>query len=246
MRKCVAFSFVNPVNGNVPDMFKDTFQNLFQKDTVSQPDSTVCTVLSFASIPFMPVMDSIDWSDLTHVHKGKEYVEDASCTEDVSFLMKTYQIMYPQTDILKENIPHVYMKFKSIAIGDEKFGSIKQSRSSRSCNVTAIWASEGGKIDVTNSLTHRPGQVQFYFEHCLSINGVSTPHIFGNVRWYKKSSYHGISSSLTLWKAYEFETGGECSFIPVQRLCGRIAQGFERKGHSTYFVACPLPRMLCG
>ena len=100
--------------------------------------------------------------------------------------------MYPQTAIATL---HAFTR-NSIAIGDEKFGSIKESRSSRFSNVTAIWTSEGGKIDVGSSLTPNPGQVLFYFEHCLSINGVNTPHIYANSLSHLMQTYGGTRNHL--------------------------------------------------
>ena len=247
MRKFVTLQCVNPINGKVPSLHRSDFQLLFDDPNASETGIVypLSEIIVQASIPFTREVENIDWSNTSHIDCAKEHKEGAFDSDDLDLLLRAYRIMYPQTTILKSNLAFIFKQFRTISMMGEKFGSIKESRASRSARIMAIWAGDAGIIDLS-AIAPRPGEVLHYFEHRICIDGVSTTHLFANVRWYRKSPYNSNIQSISYWKVHDFETGGESSFIPVQRICGRVAAGFIEKGHHKCFVPCPLPRKLCG
>lgn len=246
MRKFVTFSFVNPLNGNVPIHYKDEFQHIFGC-SMAKNDFTISVlpnIINLFSIPITASTQNVKWDELSHINHPSEFTESAFDKDDLLLLLKVYKVMYPETMIMKEHLSFIYKQFKVISIGEERFGSMKESRSLRSARIMASWTGERGNIDLASK--PRPGEVKFYFEHSVHINGNSTVHLFANVKWYGQYPSSTGITSLNLWKADDYECGGESAFIPVQRIYCRVAAGFLQKGSTKCLIPCPLPRKLCG
>lgn len=73
----------------------------------------------------------------------------------------------------------------------------------------------------------RPGQIQFFFKHCLQFNGNSkTDHYFAFVRWFKLPTSNQILDQFTTddtscWGS-DFEDVSEDCILPVHKLYSGI------------------------
>lgn len=81
------------------------------------------------------------------------------------------------------------------------------------------------KDSTTQAVSSYPGQIQFFFIHYLTRNGVREKHTFCLVHWFKNLGSHGQSfekASLEFWLEEE-ESYSEFSILPAHRIYSHVA-----------------------
>jgi len=134
-----------------------------------------------------------------------------------------------------------------LKIGNEIFGSKVTSRHENNAVILAKWnAFRDGTSDIY------PGEVQYYFEHTLTLPKGPKTHLLAYVKWYKNAPSSSIRfkhkfmepevSNTELWKAEYYEESQD-SIIAVQRIYGRAVKMDYRVGNKNNYVSIiPLNR----
>ena len=105
----------------------------------------------------------------------------------------------------------LYKKYKSLAVGGERFASTPGSRLCPYAPIIASWCDNNG---VANPGMMRPGIV-----HSVEIKGEQNIDAFAVVDWCKSSEQDlGYGNPPSVWFAKEFEYAGAAVFLPVQRI----------------------------
>ncbi|CAG8803964.1 28681_t:CDS:2, partial [Dentiscutata erythropus] len=116
-------------------------------------------------------------------------------------------------------------QYARLQIGNEIFGSKITGRHENNVIILAKWKAYR---DRTSDIY--PGEVQFYFEHTLTLPRGPKTHLLAYVKWYKNASSSSIRfkhkfmgpevSNTELWKKEYYEEGQD-SIIAVHRIYGR-------------------------
>jgi hypothetical protein len=134
-----------------------------------------------------------------------------------------------------------------LIIGNETFGSMIAGRHENNAVILAKWkAFRDGTSDIY------PGEVQYYFEHTLTLPKGPRTHLLAYVKWYKNATSSSIrfkhkfmgpeKSNTELWKTEYFEEGQD-SIIAVHRIYGRAIKINYRVGKNNNHVSIiPLNR----
>ena len=136
-----------------------------------------------------------------------------------------------------------------LMIGNEIFGSMIAGRHENNAIILAKWkAYRDGSSDIY------PGEVQYYFEHTLTLPKGPKTHLLAYVKWYKnapsssirfKHKFMGLEVSNTeLWNGEYYEKGQD-SIIAVHRIYGRAIKINYRVGNknkNNYVSIIPLNR----
>ena len=171
-------------------------------------------------------------------------------TEEVKqILCEWYATLYKR----KKKDVKVYMdvtmnQYARLSIGNEIFGSKIAGRHENNAIILAKWkAYRDGTSDIY------PGEVQYYFEHTLTLPNGPKTHLLAYVKWYKNAASSSIrfkhkfmtpeKSNTELWKAEYYEEGQD-SIIAVHRIYGRAIKFDYRVGKSknNYVSIVPLNR----
>ena len=134
-----------------------------------------------------------------------------------------------------------------LIIGNEIFGSMIAGRHENNAIILAKW-----KAYRDRSSDIYPGEVQYYFEHTLTLPKEPKTHLLAYVKWYKNAPSSNIrfkhkfmepeKSNTELWKA-EYCEEGQDSIITVHRIYGRAIKINYRVGKSDNYVSIiPLNR----
>ena len=136
-----------------------------------------------------------------------------------------------------------------LMIGNKIFGSKIAGRYENNAIILAKWeAFRDGTSDIY------PGEVQYYFEHTLTLSEGPKTHLLAYVKWYKNASSSSIrfkhkfmepeKSNTELWKKEYYEEGKD-SIIAVQRIYGQAIKIDYRVGNkdkNNYVSIIPLNR----
>ena len=199
-------------------------------------------VLSLYLTSSAKTVESEIWSTVEYITLPSEFVPDVLDDDDLCALLDVYAIMYPELPRLEDHkCPRLIKRYKSLRVGQEKFGSRADSHSNRSARILARWLTSDGGVSLSEDVL-RPGLVANYISHSILLNGTLTVHLFAIVRWHKKA--HSTSNLRELWLDTQFESGGASAFLPVQRIHSRLAAGYVKTSVNRYFEVCPLPRMI--
>ena len=103
-----------------------------------------------------------------------------------------------------------------------------QSPNSRLSYIQARWCGDEGNIDSSGD-SCRPGQIMYFLHMFVPVKESQEclPLVFAYIRWYQKHDGRDIyeSPSVSVWAKNVFEPDGPASFIPIQRIKGRIITG---------------------
>jgi hypothetical protein len=136
-----------------------------------------------------------------------------------------------------------------LIIGNEIFGSKIAGRYENNAVILAKWeAFRDGTSDIY------PGEVQYYFEHTLTLPNGPRTHLLAYVKWYNDVSSSSIRfkhkfmtpevSNTELWREEYYEEGID-SIIAVHRIYGRAIKIDYRVGNKNkknYVSIIPLNR----
>ena len=137
-----------------------------------------------------------------------------------------------------------------LQIGNEIFGSKVAGRHENNAVILAKWkAFRDGTSDIY------PKEVQYYFEHTLTLSNGPRTHLLAYVKWYKNAPSSSIRfkhkfmgpevSNIELWKEEYYEEGQD-SIIAVHRIYGRAIKIDYRVGNKNnkknYVSIIPLNR----
>lgn len=165
-------------------------------------------------------------------------------------LCKWYATLYKiKKKDVKECMEGIMNQHGRLIIGNEIFGSKIAGRYENNAVILAKWkAFRDGTSDIY------PGEVQYYFEHTLTLSEGPKTHLLAYVKWYKNASSSSIRfkhkfmgpevSNTELWKGEYYEEGQD-SIIAVHRIYGRAIKIDYRVGNkdkNNYVSIIPLNR----
>ena len=160
--------------------------------------------------------------------------------DDLVNLLATYTALYPNLDWSRYCPSQIVRKYDRVELGGESFGSKLSSRSLRSARIRASWLAADGSTN-PSALSPRPGLVHNFFKHEMKIGDSCKTHVFAAVVWYKehpKKDHFG--NPVEVWREKEFELGGSCSFVPVQRIAGTFAAATQCISNIDSLIVCPV------
>jgi hypothetical protein len=164
------------------------------------------------------------WSYLDHITPSKMrkicYFNNAECRH----LLRTYQQMYPDSNIELHDVTTNFWKYSHIYVGQQHFGSESYASTDRYSMIMASWVNDLGKIDYDPA--PRPAIVKHYCNHTLMQGGEFIPHMFAYVEWpieINENAGHGLLKPISVWNAKKNLRRSEASFIPVQRIQSKAA-----------------------
>ena len=166
--------------------------------------------------------------------------------DDLGSLRQMYTFFYQ--DISEVYLTKCCSRYRSIMIGQERFGSIIDKRSSKSSFIVAVWCGPDGKIlnaDEAIASKFRPGKVKYFFKHPIKINDQYHDHIIAYVTWYGDHNETDLTSNLkpiSVWKSEKYVPAGPANFIPVQRISGKCTMLTDTLRKLVY--VCPLQRKI--
>ena len=139
-------------------------------------------------------------------------------------------------------------KYGRLRISGETFGSVFSGRSNSNSYILARF------IDQNDEVNAYPGQVQYYLEHVIVVNGLRKKHYLAYVRWYKPVSTAEIRFHLSpdkqpnnclaeLWDTEFSEEAADC-MLPVHNILGRFLPSTIEVANSQgrYLAVVPLNR----
>ena len=178
------------------------------------------------------------WSNLTLVKLPSSFKHFVLDADEIKLLLECYKALYPREEI--ELTSCVARKFKSVVLGNEKFGSKMDCRNLRSARIMASWTADDGSINT--NLTRRPGIVHSYILHSVKLNGQFHQHAFAIVWWYKSDQDKGhFGKPAEVWRR-DYELCGPSLFMPVQRIAQKFACSLVKVNGVDKFVVNPIPR----
>lgn len=140
-------------------------------------------------------------------------------------------------------------QFKRIRIGSEIFGLANTPLYSKNLFILAKFLQDN------NSVEFFPGQIQYFFEHEVSLLGRKQIHRLAYVRWFLLTPSHKTrfycqvdddvnSCNIEIWKKEFYNIGRDC-IIPVHNIFSRfISAKFEvgKRNPVTYIAIIPIGR----
>jgi len=139
-------------------------------------------------------------------------------------------------------------QYGRLQISGETFGSVFSGRSNSNAYILARFINQHDIVETY------PGQVQYYLEHTIVMNGLQRKHYLAYVRWYKQVSVAEIRFHLSpdkhpdnclaeLWDTEFSEEAADC-ILPIHNILGRFLPSTievnNRRGR--YLAAVPLNR----
>lgn len=108
----------------------------------------------------------------------------------------------------------LYKKYKSLAVGGERYGSTAGSRHCPYARIIAPWCGNNGMV---NPGMMRPGIIRYFIVHSVEIKGQQNIHAFAVVEWLNSSEQDfGYGNLLSVWFSKDFENAGPAVFLPIQ------------------------------
>ena len=144
-------------------------------------------------------------------------------TSDLSHFKQSLATISPEVD--SDKLSPCYNEYCTATFA--KYTSL-QSPNSRLSYIQARWCGDDGNIDSSGD-SCRPGQIMYFLHMFVPVKESQEclPLVFAYIRWYQKhdgrDSYE--SPSVSVWAKNVFEPDGPASFIPIQRIKGRIITG---------------------
>ena len=155
--------------------------------------------------------------------------------EILKLLVEFYNNLYDNHFILilsvrgssNDNVVNsIIEQYGRLRIGEDIFGSVQAARHEKSSYILARFVQSDATIDTY------PGQVQFFFEHTIYLNGNPSTHSLAFVKWYKPVQDHTIRyhcqvdddiklCNMELW-SNEFYNVGRDSIIPIHNILGKF------------------------
>lgn len=167
--------------------------------------------------------------------------------DEVEALTTMYTFLHKEDTIVY--VPKLSRQFSQLLLYDQKLDSW-YSRSERSACILARWYGANG-LD-TASVDLRPGIVQYFFKHSITIRSptgenVNLPYTLACVHWYKVHPHARFYFGLPIQACLpSFEVESVAAFIPVMRIdsiCGVAELSYNlgtANGKEKIVVAVPL------
>jgi hypothetical protein len=160
----------------------------------------------------------------------KDSVMDAS---HLKLLLEYYSICYPEqsfttffhlSNISSSSTSTVSNLIDSFIQISKTFQSdvVYSSRAARSMKGAYIQAFFKGPR-INDSVASYYGEIQYFFQHTLTIDKKKIPHVFAFVRWFRRFSYSSINSEETNIEFCKgFEDWNAHCILPVHRIYSQI------------------------
>ena len=169
------------------------------------------------------------------------FLRDCIEADALPHLKKCYAAIFDGLD--ETSVTTHFEKYASCKFNGDLLGSVK-SRGDRSAFVLARWCNLGGAIDTSGS-DLRPGIIDYFIKQNVRVNGQYVRCILAAVRWFQAHpSRHCLGAPVEVWCKDLFETEGEASFIPIQRIHGKFIPAIDMVQREHVLVVCPLMRRL--
>ena len=175
-------------------------------------------------IKHLQLLQTTKFSDLIFhddlVLPASQISQHALQTHEKKYLTEMYQTILPDFNVL--HVSRVCYRYSRAKLGNKLLSS-QMARSDRSSYVCANW------LNSTSSDMCRPGYVQFFFRHNITLeshNGdkISIQSHLAYIQWYKPHPERDfLHSPVTIWYP-ESEPVSAASFIPINRIACRCAQ----------------------
>lgn len=138
---------------------------------------------------------------------------------ELGTLLIGYLTFYPKETKASLKLSVLDKKFKTLAIGGERYGSTAGSRLCPYARIIALWWNNNG---IVNPGMMRPGIICFFIIHRVEIKGRQNIHVFALVDWLKSSDhdfgYGNPLLFLSVWFVENFKNAGPAVILPVQRI----------------------------
>ena len=242
MRKLIVGRFI--WNAEMPTCdFKNTFMPFFSYcGTDDNYEFSSSNAMYFSKSASCQDLKDIDWDDLSLVFLPKSFQYLNIDPDDLQLLLNCYKQLLPTETIAIDSLSTIARKYAFVFLGTEKFGSKRDNKSLRSSRVMASWADDDGSIKP--SISKRPGQVNFYILHSLTVDGVTRQFVLACVYWHKRDDETDFYGKPTeVWRLKEFDTPGPATFMPVQRIANTFAAVTNRRNGVEKLVISPIPRI---
>lgn len=218
MRKFMTSGTLANMQYSLPAQYSDHFlpsckAQLESKERYSE--TSLLPQLMLASCGPLRGKESV-WADLTSVCFESSYKLASLDQSELSTLLKVYLTLYPKETEGSLKLSMLYKKYKSLAVGGERYGSTAGSRHCPYARIIAPWCGNNG---IVNPGVMRPGIIRYFIVHSVEINGQQNIHVFAVVDWLTSSEQDfGYGNPLSVWLAKDFENAGPAVFLPVQRI----------------------------
>ena len=239
MRKLTTLRFLDNLS------LDQDFQPFFGDVISSLRNNSTCTcnakldeakklsdLLEFFQMDTKIPVNEINWKNMCAISLPTHYKESYLDNDDIDVLLHVYQIMFPDRHILPEHLCRSLLKYGTIAIFGQQFGSKMAYRSKRSTGILAAWpACDGGINENGNELS---------FGAVIKSSEEFTKHFFACVTWYQSTNdtiYHDVNP-LHVSSMVDLFLVGPSRFLPVQRISAKcaIAVGKNESDVQRYIV----------
>lgn len=147
--------------------------------------------------------------------------------------------------LFSHKVSAMYEQFKVLEFWGSRVASVG-SRLEHSSIIQAIWAKDGGCIDLSHYGVNRPGIINFFFRQSIPTHEGMVTITMAKVEWFK--SHHecaAIGFPFEQWTSDLFEPLGPASFIPVVRLKNLCCSCVLKNSIGESLIAvCPLVQKL--
>lgn len=206
--------------------------NLVPEDSGILPLSITCSI----------GLDHMYWQQLAMITVPQCFRSRLLAVDEHICVTNMYRKLYPHCNIRSHDVAQSYRCYSDLRVGIEHYSSVLYARSKKLSGVVAAWCDDDGDIKVDMPLPNdfRPGRVKFFMKHSLMIDKKTVPHMLACVKWFMPSDSVAYKKPASVWKRYHFVPTGPASFIPVQRLAGKIAWAVFKEDNDNLLVVCPL------
>ena len=244
MRKFMTSGTLANMQYSLPAQYSDHFlpsckAQLESKERYSE--TSLLPQLMLASCGPLRGKESV-WADLTSVCFESSYKLASLDQSELSTLLKVYLTLYPKETEGSLKLSMLYKKYKSLAVGGERYGSTAGSRHCPYARIIASWCGNNG---IVNPGMMRPGIISYFIVHSVEIKGQQNIHVFAVVDWLTSSEQDfGYGNPLSVWLAKEFENAGPAVFLPVQRIHSKFLSADKLYSGQNYLVVSPICRRI--
>ena len=234
----------NNMQYNLPEDYKNFFllnckSQIYSKGTFEE--TLVKSQLMMASCGPLHGKESV-WADLTSIRFEGSYKLASLDRDELNSLRSVYVTMYPKVTEASFALATIYKKYKSLSVGDERYGSTAGSRLCPYARIIASWCGDNG---VVNLGSMRPGIVRYFMVHSVEIKGKQSIHAFAVVNWFKSSEQDlGFGNPLSVWLPDNTELGGPAVFLPVQRIHSKFLFVDKLYSGQRYLICSPICRRI--
>ena len=185
MRKLTTLRFVDnmTLDKDLLSFFEGVMNSMKNNAKNAYSAFTLSDLLTFFNTD-VALLNAIDWKNTSAIKLPLSYKEGSVDNDDLALLFKVYTIMFPEKNILIEQLSRTIYKYSTIEIFNQQFGSKAAYRSKRSTGISAAWPRLNGEIDQTRSAMSF-GMVDFYFSHSLKFGEEFVKFYFACVTWHQ-------------------------------------------------------------